>query len=96
MGAGLQDPQLTVDTKPKKLLYNNLEELSAAKEYEKKIEAYKKDNFKYKKRDEDKSIDDKEKTKQLLKNIDLNKLFNRRSLLVTNPPKTTTAADNGV
>ena len=40
------------------------------------------------------------KTKQLLKNIDLNKLFNRRSLLspngqardIRNAPKTTTAA----
>lgn len=47
-----------------------------------KIEKLKKDDFKYRgKRNEEKSIDDKIKTKQLLKNIDLNKLFNRRSLL---------------
>jgi hypothetical protein len=72
-----------------------LEELTAAKEYQKKIEKYKKDNYKYKKDNEEKSVDDKEKTRKLLKNIDLNKLFNRRSVLVANPPKTTTAADNG-
>ena len=67
----------------------------------------KKEDFKYRgKRNEEKSIDDKLKTKQLLKNIDLNKLFNRRSLLSGNEgqtrasaampkaPKTTTAAGN--
>lgn len=54
---------MVVDTKPKKLLYSNLEELSAAKEYSKKIEQYKKDNYKYKKHNEERSIDDKEKTK---------------------------------
>lgn len=65
-------------------MYANLEEYSAAKEYERKIKIYKKGNYKYKKKDDEKSVDDKIKTKQLLKNIDLNKLFNRRSLLSPN------------
>jgi hypothetical protein len=38
MGQGLEEPQVTVDIVPKKLIYNNLEELSAAQEYQKKIE----------------------------------------------------------
>jgi hypothetical protein len=78
--------------KPRALLYQNLDDYSAAKEYQLKIERYKKDNYKYRgKRNEERSIDDKIKTKQLLKNIDLNKLFNRRSLLGGNagpPPGT--------
>ena len=92
---------------PSHLLYKNLDDYSAAKEYQLKIEKLKKDNFKYRgKRNEEKSIDDKIKTKQLLKNIDLNKLFNRRSLLSGNEgqtrtntgipkaPRTTMAASN--
>jgi len=41
-----------------------LEDYSAAKEYQLKIEMYKKDNYKYRgKNNEDRSIDDKIKTK---------------------------------
>ena len=41
-----------------------------AAEYKKKIEAYKKDSYKYKKRNEGTSADEKLKTKALLKNIE--------------------------
>jgi hypothetical protein len=51
-------------SKPKALIYQNLEDYSAAKEYQLKIEMYKKDNYKYRgKNNEDRSIDDKIKTK---------------------------------
>ena len=50
-----------------------------AAEYKKKIEAYKKDSYKYKKRDEGRSVDEKLKTKALLKNIE--KFLNRGQML---------------
>jgi len=62
----IDQSKFTTDKKkqnPSKLLYANLEEYSAAKEYERKIKIYKKGNYKYKKKDDEKSVDDKTKTK---------------------------------
>lgn len=62
----IDQAKFTTDKKkqnPSKLLYANLEEYSAAKEYERKIKIYKKGNYKYKKKDDEKSVDDKIKTK---------------------------------
>ena len=55
----------------------------SAKTYEQKIIQQKKESYKYRKtKNEEQSIDDKMKTKQLLKNINLDKLlFNRRILM---------------
>ena len=53
-------------------------------DYELKIIQQKKDSYKYRSsaKNEERSVDDKLKTKQLLKNINLDKLlFNRRMLL---------------
>lgn len=53
-----------------------------ARTYEKKIIKQKKESFKYRTSNKDeRSVDDKIKTKQLLKNINLDQLFNRRMLL---------------
>ena len=62
----------------------NERELSSAKEYEAKIIKQKKDSYKYRTSAKETSIDDKLKTKALLSNINLDKLFNRRSLLSPN------------
>lgn len=54
----------------------------SAKTYEQKIIQQKRESYKYRKNNEEQSVDDKIKTKQLLKNINLDKLlFNRRILM---------------
>ena len=60
---------------------DNAKNSAANKEYRKKIEMYKKDNYKYRNNGDERSIDDKLKTKELLKNIAASKWLNRRSLL---------------
>ena len=45
------------------------------------MDKYKKENYKYRNKNEEKSVDDKLKTQMLLKNIAANKWLNRRSLL---------------
>jgi len=63
---------------------DNAKNSAANKEYRKKIEMYKKDNYKYRNNGDERSIDDKLKTKLLLKNIAASKWLNRRSLLPPN------------
>ena len=60
---------------------DNARNSAANKEYRKKIEMYKKENYKYRNNGDERSIDDKLKTKLLLKNIAASKWLNRRSLL---------------
>ena len=78
----------------------NIEEDSAQnsaanKEYRKKIEMYKKDNYKYRNNGDERSIDDKLKTRLLLKNIAASKWLNRRSLLSPNGPNGGADSGNG-
>ena len=55
----------------------------SANEYKEKVERLKNESYKYQTRENAGHLisnDDKIKTKQLLKNVDLDKLFNRRSV----------------
>ena len=58
---------------------------TGVREYQQKIKAYTKENYKYRKKEEGRSIDEKLKTKALLRNIE--KILNQGVLQINSSSK---------